>query len=213
MNFPWQRPLTPVPSGEIVPTQWDMFVEWLPDWIVVIGSFVGENIMYLLLGAIIAGIMKIWVNRLALQRQQVEKLWSFVLFFLSKRQMMIPLIITLAKTQNALPEPQRKKLMAIRERCRQTPLQTKPAERFEVEKQVSKIFLDYFSYLEKNKHFDKNSDLARIVKDLEFIDSKLVTLQSMYNREAEKWNTFSRKFIGLHNRQYPFVGFRLFGTE
>jgi len=48
------------------------------------------------------------------RERQVQKLWNFLLFFLSKRQMLIPLVITLSKRDDILNLTTQEFLIEIR---------------------------------------------------------------------------------------------------
>jgi hypothetical protein len=138
------------------------------------------------------------------RERQVQKLWNFLLFFLSKRQMLIPLVITLSKRDDILNLTTQEFLIEIRKKCRENPLEKNPKERLELEVEISKQLFYYFSELEKKELYQNNRKLKKVVSDLEFIDEKLVQLQYLYNKEASRWNTIV--YIA-----YPF--FKLFGFK
>ncbi len=122
------------------------------------------------------------------QSSEIRKLWIFTLFFLTKRQMMIPLVVTLGRRDNIIDEATEKALLEIRDRCRDVSLKKDPVNRLALEREVSKALFYYFSSLESQHKIKKGTKFEKIMKDLEFIDAKLVQLQSVYNRESEKWN-------------------------
>ena len=97
----------PRPAGTPAPNLWDKFVRLLPDWLVSgtenFIQFVDENILWFLALLIAILVIKFIVDHFRHRKKQIEKLWIFTLFFLSKRQMMIPLIVTLAKKDGVLP--------------------------------------------------------------------------------------------------------------
>ncbi len=131
----------------------------------------------------------LWGLKKIRQRQdQIQKLWIFILFFLTKRQMMIPLVIRLSEKDNLLDEDLRSKLLEIRQKSRETSFKKNPNERLKIEEQVSKILFFYFSTLDKKNQIKPGTKFAKIAKDLEFIDAKLVQLQKVYNDEANRWN-------------------------
>lgn len=122
------------------------------------------------------------------QSAEIRKLWIFTLFFLTKRQMMIPLVITLGRRDKIIDEDTEKVLLEIRDRCRDVSLKKDPINRLALEREVSKVLFYYFSNLEENNRIKAGTKFEKIMKDLEFIDAKLVQLQAVYNRESEKWN-------------------------
>jgi len=128
------------------------------------------------------------VKKIRQRRDQIQKLWVFILFFLTKRQMMIPLVIRLSEKDNLLDADLRARLLEIRQKSRETSFKKNPNQRLEIEEQVSKILFLYFSTLEKKDQIKPGTKFAKIVKDLEFIDAKLVQLQKVYNDEALRWN-------------------------
>ncbi len=152
-------------------------------------TFVNEYAVTILLTLIIIGIFIIVFKKLKARKNYVKKLWRYNLFFLSKRQMMIPLVTTLARRDNNLVESSiLKKLLKIRNECRDISLKKNPKKRLKKEAEISKIFLEYFEKCEEKGTLNKNLKFKKIVSDLEFIDSKLVQLQDIYNKEAKKWN-------------------------
>ncbi len=156
----------------------------------------------------------IWfIKRNNKKSAEIRKIWIFTLFFLTKRQMMLPLVVTLAKKDGILDQEIRKRLLEIRDRCRDISLKKDPIIRLELEQQVSKILFYYFTNLELEGKIKKGTKFEKIVKDLEFIDAKLVQLQFVYNREAEKWNNVvARPLLGWFYsifRFHPFEKFEL----
>lgn len=204
-------PSRPIPIDYQPPTtDWEHFVESLPDWLVEIFMLLWDNFMFLFLGVLAFLGWRVYTNRLWMRQRQIKKLWMFVLFFLTKRQMMIPLVIELAKKENALPESMRQELLLIREKCRKISFKSSPNKRLELEVEVSKIFMMYFSFLESEQKILPGTKFAKIVSDLEYIDQKLLEMQHLYNLEADKWNKHVQKFIGLYPRVAPFKPLELF---
>ncbi len=145
------------------------------------------------------------------KESEIKKMWIFTLFFLTKRQMMIPLVVTLAKKDQILDEDVRERLLIIRDRCRKVSLKKDPINRLELEQQVSKVLYYYFSNLEAKGLIEKGTKFEKIVRDLEFIDAKLVQLQHVYNREAEKWNkTVTNPLVGWFHAIFRFHPFEKF---
>lgn len=120
------------------------------------------------------------------QEKSIRKLWSLILFFLGKRQMMLPLIYTLSKRENFLTADQQQKILEIREQARQLSWKKNPSKRLKLEKEVSKILSDFFAKKEFNSK--KNEELKVLTDDLKFIDTKLEELQNLYNQNATEWN-------------------------
>lgn len=171
-----------------------------------------EYSAWILLVLVILAVMKLSYNALRRREKNIQKLWRFVLFFLSKRQMMIPLIYTLAQRDNILTPAQLQELLSIRNTCRTFSLRHNPEERIKHEKKVSRILFEYFSILERKGKIQQNNTLQRIMKDLEFIDEKLVQVQKAYNTEARNWNVtydiFPLRILGSlfrFHRFQPFV--------
>ena len=105
----------PLPSGLERPS----FLEKvLPDWIFDFIAFGNEHILWFVGSLFLILIIKFAIDRKRKQQKQIKKLWLFTLFFLSKRQMMIPLIVTLAKRDGILDEKTLNNLLEIRNQCR-----------------------------------------------------------------------------------------------
>jgi hypothetical protein len=177
-----------------------------------IWNFVSKNAAFILLILTIVGISVVIFKKLKARRNYVKKLWQYNLFFLSKRQMMLPLVSTLAKRDNQLVEESViKKLLKIRNECRDISLKTNPQERLKKESEISKILFDYFEKCEKTGRLKQNPKFKKIVSDLEFIDSKLVQLQKIYNEETKKWNSIVEfPIIKLFFYLFGFRSFRCF---
>ncbi len=190
----------PVPSGTMSQEAPASFWIWLQGiW--------NANAGWILLIFVILGMAKLMLNRMQKMQARIEKLWKFILFFLYKRQMMLPLVHTLAKREKALDHAQLQELLDIREHLQKFPLPRTPRERISWEQKISKLLFRYFSHLEKNGILSSHSALHQVVEDLEFIDEKLVQLQQVYNHEVAQWNHQWRflppKFFGIR-RFEPF---------
>ncbi len=145
----------------------------------------GVNILIIL---VILAIIIVVLKRIHSRQKKIEKLWIFILFFLTKRQMLIPLVISLSKKDKLLDDQTQKELLSIRDECRQISLKKDPEARMEMEEKVSEILFHYFTNLDRDKKIQQGTKFEKIVRDLEFIDGKLVQLQKVYNREVERWN-------------------------
>jgi len=188
MNEAFARPL---PSSEVGETLSTMEI---------VRNFWNEHMAWMFLVFVVFGILKLTVNNVKRREKNIEKIWRFILFFLSKRQMMIPLIYTLAKQDNGLDEVSLKKLLHIRMQCRQYSIKKHLKKRMELERKFSQILILYFEKLEKDGILEKDPLLQHVGKDLEFIDQKLVQLQAVYNKEAEIWNknlTVFHRLVGV----------------
>ncbi len=161
----------------------------------VIRDFWNEHMAWTFLILVFLGLLKLSANNVRRQENNIHKIWRFIVFFLSKRQMMIPLIYTLAKRDKALDEDSLKKLLHIRVQCRQYSIKKHLKKRMELERKFSEILVAYFGKLERDGVLEKDPLLLLVGKDLEFIDQKLVQLQTIYNKEADEWN---RKFNVFH---------------
>jgi hypothetical protein len=166
----------------------------------IIRNFWNEHMAWMFLVLVTFGLIKLAINNVKQREQNIQKIWRFILFFLSKRQMMIPLIYTLAKRDKGLNDEALKKLLHIRMQCRQYSIKKHLKKRMELERRFSEILVQYFSKLEQDGILEKDPLLLHVGKDLEFIDQKLVQLQTVYNNEAETWNkklTIFHKIIGI----------------
>lgn len=143
-------------------------------------------------------------SRLKKRQYNIQKLWQFIMFFLSKRMMMIPLLYTLGTRSGALNEEAFEKLLALRDKAKHHTMVNDPKERIKIEQEVSTILMQYFQNLEEKGELKENSVFYHLVDDLEYIDKKLVELQNIYNNQSQNWNKwFSSKFLG-------FFGFKTF---
>ena len=184
---------------------------WLEDFIDTTRAFVTTYWIYLILGVLFLGLGIFILKRLRRREKNLKRLWLFILFFLSKRQMMIPLVYTLAQRDNILDETVMKNLLKIRDKCRKTSLKKHPMERLALEKEVSQALYDYFSTLEAQNRIRAGSKFEKIVQDLEFIDGKLVELQELYNQEGDRWNRLvDNSYTKLLFRIFLFRPFELF---
>ena len=151
----------------------------------------------------IIGALNFILSRLKKRQYNIQKLWQFILFFLSKRIMMIPLLYTLGKKANALDENAFNRLLELRDESKHHSLTKDPQERISIEQQISEILVQYFDNLESQGHLDQTSVFHHLVDDLEYIDKKLVELQRIYNHQATKWNRWFQpkffRYIGLKN--------------
>ena len=118
---------------------------------------------------------------------------------------MIPLVYALAKRDNYTKYKNIDKLLVIREKCKHISLKISPTARLRVEKEISEFLFDYFTVLEQRGVIAKKSKFEYIVKDLEYIDKKLVDLQKLYNHETTRWN----KIISIPVLKYFFRIFSL----
>ena len=147
------------------------------------------------------GIVGYLVQRLHRRQKYIKKLWLFMLFFLTKRQMALPLIYTLSKRDGVLDEVSLGRILLILQQCRDISFRKSPVKRLALEQSVSKFLFEYFSVIEKAGKITDGSKFDRIVKDLEFIDSKLMQLQDRYNKEVVVWNGF----VGIPVVKYVFL--------
>jgi len=184
---------------------------WLENTIERTVYFVVEYWEYLIIGCIVTIFGIFILRRLRKREKNLKRLWLFILFFLSKRQMMLPLIYTLAKREQILDKKVMDELLEIRNKCRSTSLKKKPMERLKLEKKVSIALYKYFTALEKQNRIRPGSKLHKIVQDLEFIDGKLIELQTLYNQEGARWNYMVNiPIIKFIFRMFLFRPFELF---
>lgn len=201
----WENILNTVPEP-VREFLWNSYL-WLLD-------FWAEYSAWILLTIVILAIVKLMFNVVRRRERNIQKLWSFVLFFLSKRQMMMPLIYTLAQRDGVLDKDVLSQLLAIRDECRGLSLRRQPTQRLKQETKVSRILYEYFSALEKQGKIKSGSKFEKLVQDMEFIDEKLFQLQKAYNNEAALWNKkydfFPLKLLGL---LFGFHRFELFKEQ
>ena len=153
-------------------------------------SFLAEYALLFLILVIIVGSFLIFLSRLKRKQHNIDKLWNFILFFLSKRVMMIPLLYTLGKRENILSAPKGKRFLDLRNACKECSLHKNPTKRIEIEEEISELLFSYFNSLEAEGKLTSDSEFTHLVQDLEYIDKKLVELQAIYNQESTKWNRF-----------------------
>lgn len=199
------RNTLPLPANLAPQTWWDKNLPtWLLDFSEKTANFIDENILYFIAIFIIILITKFWYDRERTRFFQIKKLWTFNLFFLSKRLMMIPLIITFARREKILKDEKVYELLSSRNACRAVSLKKNPKLRLKQEEKISHILYLFFTELENNGQLKPNSPLSHIAQDLEFIDKKLVELQLAYNHEARNWNAqrnLAKKLLGLQTHK------------
>lgn len=194
------KPNTPRVPGTEAPSWWDLlelrgqrFLQQLlgekgQDRINAFFDFI--LVHYVTILSIIAGLLILWliITRLRRKQRQIIELWQWILFFLTKRQMMIPLIITLAKRKNMMIPSTQKLLLQIRKESRLTSLKKHPQQRLLVEKKISQALQDFFSKAEYAQMLSRDPRLIQIAEDLQFFDTKLIQLQSLYSDNTQRWN-------------------------
>ncbi len=200
-------------AKRVLRSQEDSFLDQFFDLLSLVWSFLLEYQIQIFVIACVVALITWFIKRNKKKSSEIKKIWIFTLFFLTKRQMMLPLVVSLAKKDDILDEEVRERLLTIRDRCRDVSLKKDPIIRLELEQQVSKILFYYFTNLEEEGKIKKGTKFEKIVKDLEFIDAKLVQLQFVYNRESDKWNnTVTNPLIGwLYSilRFHPFEKFEI----
>jgi len=145
------------------------------------------------------------------KEKKIKKLWLFTLFFLSKRQMFIPLIYRLAQKDKNLEEKELQEILDARLQCKKISLKKKPKDRFLLEKKLSQALAKYFTNLESQEKIKENSKFYKILQDLEFIDKKLSELHKIYNSHVHHWNNyFNKKILLLFFKIFRFKRFEMF---
>lgn len=172
----------------------DEFQDTLWQGIQFVESFFIDYGILLLVVFVIGFFFLLFYGVLHRKQRQVEKIWNMILFFLSKRQMIIPLVFVFAKRENALSSNDLNALLDIREISQTTSFRNNPEERIKIEQEVSRILFDFFSQMEAH-HASLSPVLQKLAHDFEFLDSKLVTLQELYNHEAYQWNIKRNRFF------------------
>jgi len=168
-------------------------------------QFISDYILLIILAIILIGVLNYFYKILSRRMANIRKLWHFLLFFLTKRQMMIPLLHTLGKREDAISKDLIQKLFPLREQARTLPLRGKMEERLALEQRLSLLLSEYFTVLEQQGKLQKNSRFTQLVQDLDFIDTKLTELQIIYNREATSWNGLLKKlpFLRIRFKDFP----------
>lgn len=187
--YEFLRPILETPSGKLT------FLGHVVDQLSVLWNMMVEYQMWIFVGTIIICAVVLFYMKLRTRHRNIRKLWIFILFFLTKRQMLIPLIWTFAQREDAFEEEVLKELLQIRRDCRSKSLKYTPSERLGLERKVSHILYQYFTMLEEKGKIRSGSKFSKIVEDLEFIDAKLVELQALYNLEAKRWNQATSFFV------------------
>lgn len=204
----WPNPTNPRPANLPEPTWWEVL---LPDWMVsgiqTILAWGEAHLLWIMAILLIVLVLKFWLDRKRRRQKEIERLWLFVLFFLSKRLMMIPLVVTLGDRQGEFKKSERRTLLTLRQKCRTLPLRQSPEKRMVEELKISQLLFAYFSTLEKTGKITKGSKFERVIQDLEFIDQKLVSLQKMYNIHVQDWNHNLNGVLKLFGFR-PFEPFR-----
>lgn len=216
---------TPLPAG-IEPSLWEKIAqylapsfspemrEWLWNFFKGIETFFALYGTWFWAGLVFLGIFFLGVSYFRRRQKMIEKLWHLILFFLSKRQMMIPLVFTFAQRDQLLSEKDLSTLLEIRALSRSVPLRKDPEKRMTIEKKVSQILFSFFDKMEKKENYPSQKTMKKIMKDFEFIDEKLVELQQVYNREALKWNLSRNKFpTKILASLFRFPSFKFFGNK
>lgn len=216
---------TPLPDG-VAPSVWEKIFQILspslsPELQIQVWSvFVQIELFFsvwgawITLGLVLVGCGELIILSLRRKQKSIQKLWTLILFFLSKRQMMIPIIFTFAQRDQLLSEQELDKLLEIRALSRSVPLRQDPEKRMKIEREISEILFRFFTKIEKNKNYPSQKTMHRILEDLEFIDEKLVELQKVYNREALFWNQ-KRNFplVRPWAFLFQFPSFKFFGQQ
>ncbi len=135
-------------------------------------------------------IFVIWfVCHMARKKQRnIEKVWHILTYFLTKRQMMLPIAYTLSKRGNFLPETTLREILFLREEGGAISLKKNPHERLKQEQKVTRLLYDFFTFLEKENKILPHSRMEKFMRDCQFIHEKLQELQKVYNTAAFHWN-------------------------
>ena len=176
-------------------------------------SLLDTHIMPIMAAILLVGFLRVIYRYYHRQELYLQKLWLFVVFFLSKRQLMIPLVYTLSGRDHLLSDAQRARLLELRQECQESSLKEHPVERIKREQELSRLLYTYFMELEKQNKIIAGTPVERLVKDLEFMDEKLLDLQKTYNQEVETWNTYFHRLLpGVLLKLFRFHRFHLFDT-
>ena len=192
---------TPPPSP--FEQHWNEFWQWAagpfsPEFFAVLArarEFLVANFPIISAIFVVAFLLALAFHSLRKRQKRIQKIWKFITLFLLKRQMIVPMLYTLGKNENQLRPTQLQKLLEIRAELSDFAAKNQVKNRIAREFEISEIIFDYFSLLEKNKSFAKNPKFRVLVRDLEFIDQKLVELQPIYNLEVENWNALFRPIV------------------
>ena len=97
-------------------------------------DFLFENIGTVLGAILTFGVLGFIYYKLHKKQAYIQKIWLYTLFFLTKRQMTIPLVYSLAKKDKVLDDNELNELLEIRAICRHVSLRKSPAQRLKLEK-------------------------------------------------------------------------------
>jgi hypothetical protein len=182
---------------------WNFF-QWMD-------QFLQDFGMWIFAGALCVALLFLVLMFIRRRQRNIHKLWKLILFFLSKRQMILPLVYTFAKRDTLLNDQQLEEILIIRDQSQRVPFQKNPTQRMAIEMKVSKLLFDFFEHIESHPHHPSQAIIKKMESDFEFIDDRLVELQQIYNREAEKWNKRRRRFpIILFAFVFRIPSFQLF---
>ncbi len=171
-----------------------------------------ENALWLGILVLLASL--IWFLWIGIQekRSEIQRLWVFLLFFLSKRHMVLPLLHFEAKAHHWLDETTLEKMVTLRQMARQTSLRQNPVERMKIEEETSALLVRVFAKLEQSENAAHNTIIQTVGADLEFVDEKLIALQKEYNSQVLAFN--KKYFDGIAGQIFrltPLARLPLFG--
>lgn len=190
-------------SDETREVIWNFF-QWLD-------VFLQQFGMWIFAGFLCLALLFLALTFIRRRQRNIEKLWKLILFFLAKRQMILPLIYTFAKRDSLLDENQLQDILIIRDQSQQIPFQKNPTQRMAIEMKVSILLSDFFTHIEGQSPHPSQAIIQKLSSDFEFIDTKLVELQKVYNREAQQWNRKRQTFpISFFAFLFRFPSFQLF---
>ncbi len=223
----------PRPSGTAAPTTaeryrqmfsdaWEQFLalsetgiwQTAKEWATAAWQFFRQNLAWFGLLFIIWAGIALTMQRTRAYKNRVQRLWLFLLYFLSKRHMLIPVVHTMAKRDGLLSDAELQSLVTHREKCRSISLRRNPQARMEAEMQLSEVLYGYFERINEEGKLHENPVIERVAEDLMFIDQKLTGLQAQYNAEADEFNSkIIDSFVGrAFFRRAGFDRFQLFST-
>ena len=187
----------------VVKNRKERFLDWLGDLLGAEGSIGFEltqlfrSIFYWIienafwLGILVLALSALWFlfQQVKERQTEIQRLWGFLLFFLSKRHMMLPVLHTVSSREKYLDEESLGKITKLRQQAREVSLRQNPAQRMGIEGDVSNLLVEIFTKVEKSPSAKNNQIIKTIGKDLEFVDEKLVELQEKYNATASRFNS------------------------
>ena len=151
---------------------------------------------------VVLGVLIWWIGK---KQRTLEILQIYFAFFLTKRLMIVPTLLTLSRQDQNIDAHTYKQILAFRRLAMDTSLIRESRKRMTAEAELSVELFRFCEQLEKNLPPRTNP----LISDLEFIDQKLVALHQNYNQAARAWDNLRAKFppLRLITRRFVLLEF------